>query len=424
MQASSSLAPWGLGRRILFRFGFVYFLLYIFPFPLGFWGTAWIVEAYHKFWLALVPWVGKHILGIEQPIVFVFTGSGDTTFHYVQLFCIFVLALLITPVWIVAHPQRYEEKLHRWLRCYVRYFLGAVMLTYGIIKLFHMQFSMPAPESLMMSYAESSPMGLLWRFMGVSAGYTIFSGAMETLGGLLLFWRRTTTLGALVIIPVMVNVVLLNFCYDVPVKLFSSHLVLMACFLLLPALGPLMEMLVFHRAPEVPALDTLSFSSPWMNHGRRVIKSLFITFVILSLVLESKARHDRSEERHSLSSLYEVESFVQNGTERPPLLTDKTRWRFMSMWYRGTFYIRWMNDAAQYFRLHLNEEAQTLTLTHPVNPREQYIFTYQKPDPEHLILEGRFRGDLLTIKLKRLEMNELPLLSRGFHWINEYPFYR
>jgi hypothetical protein len=53
--------------------------------------------------------------------------------------------------------------------------------------------------------------------------------------------------GALVSIGVMSPVVALNFCYDVPVKLYSSHLLAMKVFLILPDLRRLLNLFVFCR---------------------------------------------------------------------------------------------------------------------------------------------------------------------------------
>jgi len=61
-------------------------------------------------------------------------------------------------------------------------------------------------------------------FMGASTPYNVFTGASEMLAGVLLFFPTTTLLGALLAMAVMTQVVALNFCYDVPVKLFSTHL--------------------------------------------------------------------------------------------------------------------------------------------------------------------------------------------------------
>jgi len=81
---------------------------------------------------------------------------------------------------------------------------------------------------------DQSPMGLLWNFMGASAPYTIFGGLGELIGGLLLTNRRTALLGALISAAVMSQVVMLNFSYDVPVKIYSSELLLTARVLIAP----------------------------------------------------------------------------------------------------------------------------------------------------------------------------------------------
>jgi hypothetical protein len=69
--------------------------------------------------------------------------------------------------------------------------------------------------------------------MAASTAYTFFCGLTEVTAGTLLLFRRTLTVGALVAVAALVNIVLLNFCYDVPVKLYSSHLLMMALFLLI-----------------------------------------------------------------------------------------------------------------------------------------------------------------------------------------------
>ena len=70
---------------------------------------------------------------------------------------------------------------------------------------------------------------LPWRCSGrrlaLPRSYEIFAGCAETLGGILLLTPRTTTLGALVCLADMIQVFMLNMTYDVPVKLFSFHLI-------------------------------------------------------------------------------------------------------------------------------------------------------------------------------------------------------
>ncbi|HJX29607.1 MAG TPA: hypothetical protein VJ885_17020, partial [Thermoanaerobaculia bacterium] len=252
---------WSLARRILFRFAFAYLVLYNLPFPLEY--VPYVGQAYQGFWNFVVPAVASQTFGVEVYVTP--NGSGDTTYNYVQIYCFFVLALGTTLIWSFLDRRRTQyARLDDWLRVYVRFALAAVMIAYGAIKVIKGQFPDPSLDRLLQPYGQSSPMGLLWTFMGASAPYTIFSGFAELIPGLLLTLRRTALLGALMSIAVMTNVVLLNFCYDVPVKLFSSHLLLMGLFLVLPHAGRLADLFLFNR-PVEPVVQKPLFQRKWVN---------------------------------------------------------------------------------------------------------------------------------------------------------------
>lgn len=53
------------------------------------------------------------------------------------------------------------------------------MLIHGFAKVFEGQFPFPPLDALNETYANSSPMGLLWRFMGFSKSYSVFAGIGE-----------------------------------------------------------------------------------------------------------------------------------------------------------------------------------------------------------------------------------------------------
>ena len=71
-------------------------------------------------------------------------------------------------------------------------------------------------------------MGVLWFSIGASPAYEIFIGLAEVGGGLLLFLPATAQLGAMMGLMNSIAIFTLNMTYDVPVKLFSFHLVLMS----------------------------------------------------------------------------------------------------------------------------------------------------------------------------------------------------
>jgi hypothetical protein len=201
------------------------------------------------------------------------------------------------------------------------------MLTYGLIKVFKSQFPFPTAARLFEPYGDSSPMGLLWTFMGYSTAYNVLAGGAESIGGLLLFFRRTTTLGALLLVGVIGNVAALNFCYDVPVKLYSTNLWLMAAFLVAPDLGRLADVLLSHRATPPTALGA-PFASRRLARAAFGVKVLFVGFVLYTTTAqawESMHKYGDRAPVHPLDGVYEVEEFAVNGVPVPPLLSQTGR---------------------------------------------------------------------------------------------------
>lgn len=91
---------------------------------------------------------------------------------------------------IAGSRVRYRKGLH-WFTFALRLAIAVSMFGYGLAKLSGAQFSSPADFRLFQSYGNSSPMGLLWTFMGHSQVYSSFTGLAEILGGVLLLSRRT-----------------------------------------------------------------------------------------------------------------------------------------------------------------------------------------------------------------------------------------
>jgi hypothetical protein len=439
MESAAAPAPWSFARRFAFRFAYVYFLLYSFPQPLQAlfgasflpgWATKpWEIVAgwYESCSNAFYVWIGKLCFGVEIQIVP--TGSGDTLLAYVQLATIPVLALLGALAWSwFARNIREHARAHDWLRVYLRYVVGVTLLGYGLYKVFPLQFGTPRLDRLMEPYGESSPMGLLWTFMAASVPYTFFGGLMEALGGVLLFWRRTTTLGALVSIAVMSNVVMLNFCYDVPVKLYSAHILLMACFLVLPDARRLLDVLLLNRPTAARELAPPPLGPGW--HERRVaillrsLKYLFVLSAVASQVVTCMKDSRFGAQKHELYGLYEVEEFSRNGTSEEALLSNKSRWRSLAVTEWGGVWVRKLDDTKTFLRAETDEKTKATTFTRTKEKGEKDVLQLAQPDAEHLVLEGKLGDDALVVKLKKLPLPEFQLVTRGFHWIQEFPYNR
>ena len=422
-------AQWSFAKRLGFRFVFAYFVLYYIPFPLDsipYTGKVWALWA--RFWEHLVVWTGAHVFHLPSPIVYQPTGSGDTMHDYVLVFISLVLAVVATAIWSVLDRRRGSyEKLAAWMLVYLRYSLASIMLGYGFIKVFHLQMPSPGPSTLMETYGASSPMGLAWTFMGFSTAYSVFAGAAECLCGLLLLFRRTAILGTMVTAAVMANVVMMNLCFDIPVKLYSIHLLLTAFVIMGPSFRRLLDVLVFHRQAEPEDIRPPQWAG-WRKWSRYGLKALLIGY--LMLFTNIKGDWDRWKLRNApkspLEGLYEVESFRRNGVEVPPLVTDGSRWRDM-MVYQRVVAAHGMDDKDKFFGYQADLVKGTLDLLDRSTPEPPKVpegsFRLSWPGPAHLLLQGTFDGAPLEVLLKKKDASDFPLMKRGFHWINEFPYH-
>ncbi|HEX6898712.1 MAG TPA: hypothetical protein VF789_03320 [Thermoanaerobaculia bacterium] len=424
MELKNDAPEWSPVKRLLFRFVFAYFVLFIFPFPLNVIpGVQMIMQPYQNFWDSMVPSIGARLFDVQITEVDP-NGSGDRTYDYVLVFCYAALALVAAVCWTILDRRRKNyERLYQWLRVYVCFYLAVIMLSYGGYKAIKSQFSHPSLHRLLQPVGEMSPMGLLWTFMGASDSYTIFTGLGEMLGGLLLASRRTRLLGALVCIAVLVNVVMLNFSYDVPVKIFSAHLLAMAVFLTLPDLRRLASFFIFNRTAEPAEIRPL-FARPLLHRGSLVFRALFILgFAGLALYQSWSARKQYGDAapRPPLYGIWNVEEFALDGQVRPPLLTDKERWRRVVFSRVGQMSLYGMESPRQSFAMKLDPMKRTLEINRMGDPKKKSVLAFQRSGADLLTMEGTFEGKKVRARLRRTDENSFELVNRGFHWINEYP---
>lgn len=390
---------WSPARRLAFRLLFVYLLLYASP-------LDFFDDGGSAFWQAVVPRAGT-LLGLP-PITIFPNGSGDTTFNYVQVLCFAVLAIAIAVPWaLLDRKGRHDGTLLAGLRVYVRYLLAYTLLSYGMIKVFKSQFPFPSPGTLLQPIGDASPMRLLWTFMGYSTAYTMFAGAGEVLAGVLLMFRRTTLAGALVGATVMANVAILNFSYDVPVKLYSTHLLLMCVFLAAPDTSRLVRFFVLNR----PVLPVPERARGWIGfeRARLVLKTLVVGTLLVSttsLGWTSWRAFGDAAPASPLAGAYDVQ--------------EPGAWRQVTLSRNGAFSLYGTDGKKLNFRTRTDDANHTLELTR----RADKVATLRyEAGPEGLRqIQGSVEGVDVNVRLRRRDDASFVLVSRGFHWVNEYPF--
>jgi hypothetical protein len=392
--------------RFLFRFLFAFLLLFNFPFPLNVLPgvDAWTTKA----WGVLVQPAGRALFGVSPSSVF--TGSGDTRWSWTQLALLAGISLAAALGWTIWDRRTNYPRLARFLHTYVRFALGYVMLVYGTSKVVPNQFPPPSLDRLIQPFGNASPMGILWTFMGASVPYVIFTGLGEMLGGLLLTMRRTALLGALVSAAVMTQVAVLNFCYDVPVKIFSTLLLFEAAVLIAYDA----RRLLFALIPPVPRVA-------WWKIALRTAAVVAVCFFFFK---DGLGYREQLSKRSPLRGIWRVDVLQVNGVDRPPLITDAERWRRLVFDYPQGMSIQLMNDKRTGYGITLEEARKGFTLKKRDDPNLIAAFSYQRPDPRTLIVDGQFGNDRIHAVTHREPDHEFLLQTRGFHWINEVPFNR
>lgn len=429
-------SEWNFIKKIAFRFTFVYLLIYFLPFPLNvldisifpFSLLGWFLEKYKNLWKLIVPWVGKQAFNLD--ITIFPNGSGDTTFNYVQVFCFFAVAIFACFIWTLLDRKRtHYDYLHKWLRVYTRFALSSAMILYGAIKVIKSQFPYPSLGKLIDTFGDSSPMGLLWTFMGFSEPYNLFTGSAEMLGGILLAFPQLTTLGLLVSLGVMGNVFMLNMSYDVPVKLYSFHLLLAVFFLLLPDFKRLTYFFLLNNKVEGVFFRPL-FETEKFNKASRIVKIIFLFVVIFSSfwgAWQGRTTYGDLAPKAPLYGIWVIDEFELNGEVKPPLLTDETRWKRVVFEFPETMLLENMPEKKDYVKVNVNLEKKTIFLSrYRKNQDENWRanFSFEQIDAETMIWKGLINGEPAKLTLHRLDETKFLLNSRGFNWINEYPYNR
>jgi len=418
---------WSQASRLIFRFAFVYLILYCLPteggrvdlfLPVIPFDTGRLGEWLATPWRALGSWTAIHVFHLSGPVTrFHPTGSGDTTLDYMQVFNFFVISALSALVWSILDRRRPNyNSLYPWLRLVVRFTLAFTMLSYGFAKVFPLQFG-PAPSFLKLTenIGEASPMGLLWTMMAASTPYTFFCGLAEVTAGTLLLFRRTLTVGALAGAAVMLNIVLLNFCYDVPVKLYSTHLLMMALFLVIADAKSLWSFFISHSTARLRGV----WVPPWEGRSLRIARVALQALVIVSVLYSAiKGNWDfMRQQNNSYSAKSPFEGMWSRNES-----DAKSTWHTV-VFEPGRATVRLPDRSTLYLKATYEQDKHCFKLQNTFIGTDGEVCV-QQPDSTHLTIDGTLDKKPVAAVLRRVEPKTFLLTTRGFHWISEDPFNR
>jgi hypothetical protein len=376
----------------------------------------------------LARWLGHHVFHLGGPIEP--SSLRDSVYMYLLLLSIGVISAIAAIIWLAADfDGRTVSRAYELLRIWIRYTLAYMVLIYAWDKVFRIQFTAPDPMRLTESYGESSPMALMWTFVGYSGFYTVFSGLAELAGALLLLFRRTVLLGALILTAVMANVALMDFCYDVSVKMLAIHFLFMSIFLLTHDAARLLNVLVLNRSAKAPEDEALMppRSKPRMRYVLLALKVVVVLYIVVPGVVRTYHAFrimGPYAARPPLYGLYEVGSFKENGVERPLLVNDNQMWRYVAIENPGEVLVKTMDDTV------LTYQASYDPITHRIHMRRSDAgspsadLQLSALGSGTLSVNGESGKDQIAVLLHAVNVSRFPLVNRGFHWVNGTSYWR
>ncbi|HWN42076.1 MAG TPA: hypothetical protein VNW71_07615 [Thermoanaerobaculia bacterium] len=389
---------WSLATRIAFRFVFAYYAINsLLPYLV--YRSEFLGERYSEFWDVLVLLADEAVFHVPYEL---FNRFNDS-YGWVRFLCTLAFAGMIAAVWSVLDRNRGQyARLYPWLRLLMRYLLAGAMIRYGTIKVIPSQMIAPPPLFVLQArIGDIFPNHLLWWTVGASPAFETVIGLAELLGGALLLVPRTTLLGAVISAANMLLVFLLNMCYDVPVKLYSLQLFVMAVILIAPDLRRLADVFFFHRRAEPSRVPPL-FRRRWLDRIPHVLLFLFGLYSIRSgLELASERYKRMNPPRPPLYGVWSVEGFERDGKE-VPLHTEPDRWNLVMFLTPGSLRVEPMAGEWKTYELGLDMEKKTMKLGEPPS-----AFSFRQPEKDVIVLDGQFEGRRVRAKLRKM-----PLIRR------------
>jgi len=400
--------PWRLALRVAFRFCVCFFTI----------TTLYLAVAHAS---ALIPFSGPLAEAIQDRALFAayqwateqIFGSGivyATNAGFIAYFSTALIGAGIgTIVWSLVDRGRSDyTRAHAALRIYLRYLLAAVALGYGAAKVIPVQFPAPSLIALLTPLGEFTRMRLLWHSMGASTPYVVFTGLIEVGGALLLFSRRTTALGALVLAAGLTNVAVLNFSYEIGVQLNATIYVLMALVLLAPDARRLANAFLLNKPVPSSAL-----ALPPVNAGARRLRGLVKAVVIVLLLgVDFRAAYvlgrDETWSVPALYGIYEVDEFARDGVPVPP--GDRARWYRLVVAERQRAAIQWIpGGTLEPYEIKDDPVSAVLKLT-PQRPASRVVtLRYTKEGNNFLRVAGEVGDDTVQARLRAIDLTHFTL---------------
>ncbi len=388
---------------LLIRAAFVFVLIAIVPMDLN----------YLKSVISL-PWTSLRYVDVDTisnyyPWFIDDRGMGD---DYLGLFIGIVISFLIAGVWLLIDKRRSREELFYWTTVLIRYKVAGVMFYFAFVKVFPVQMPFPSVSQLNTLVGDYTPGRLFWITTGASPFYEVFGGLVELLGTFLLLFRRTFTLGAIILIGVMVPVVALNIGYDAGVQVKSMVILLLAIILVAENARQFWDLLILHKTTQLRLPKPPVIRKAWKRKLRIALKVGFILFFFAfrgysvghSFLSGKSYKLPEAAAIPEWQGLYDVGVFKVNNEDTVNAVADSIRWHNVIFERWNTISIKdgrrvqmLVNNSVRKTEVHANGGRQYYGYTADTLKRELFL-TSRRDTSQHLRLHYTLVDGTLVLR--------------------------
>lgn len=289
------------------------------------------------------------------------------------------------------------EQLHPLIQLLIVFYVAYSITGYGAAKILKTQFQPP-------NYILETPIGdlngfwLTWTYYGYSQTMAYILGWTQVIGCILLLFRYTRLIGVFVLLPVMVNIDLIDHYYDIsPLAYYNAlHYTFLLLFLLFLDYDKL-------------RIAFLSYQEKIKLNRQTITLMVFRVLVIGLSFWRIAALRDSFQPKTKLNGVWTVESMSRNQQLIIPSAGQDSAWSKIYFEWRYGCLFKYNPDKFQKRDLRgnykIDEKAQIVRVDFPNEkgePGDSLRVHYQFLTDSTLTMRGRYQQDSLTLKLKKL----------------------
>lgn len=357
----------------------------------------------------LIGFIAKNIFGHPLSDTRVYS---DFTSMYILVLLLGITAFILSLV--ISYWKKWPLNRERSLPVLYSifyYYLSLQLLKYGADKIFKNQFYVPEPNILYTPLGRVNKDLLYWSSMGTSHFYSVFLGALEILAGLLVVVKRTRLAGFLLSFGILLNVVVINFAFDISVKLFSLFLLGLTIYLAAPYCRRMLQSLLSNRVVEAVKESEPLISNRFFSVFIKCFAAGLICLEVFYPAIKTGRINGDTASRPFLHGAYQVVKPV-SGIDTSSAESDI---KMFFIHKDGYIIFQDRSDQMADYKLQYDTAGKLLVLTDYQMHQRRVLYDYFPADSLLTLYFNKPAGEY-TLTGKAIDWRRLPALSKEFHW--------